>query len=119
MEKHVLSIAQNAARFSDKAHQIKPSSFEAFGITISSRYGKCGEIVELLQFAEAAALSSVAKYVLEVDYDSKASICAFKLDPTVVVGSEVERALFAIANETVSHFFWFDDEYFDDGESAP
>lgn len=118
MEKHVSSIVQNAARFSDKAQQVIPAGFEAFGISISSRYGKCGELIELLQLAQAAALSAVAQYVHEVDYDSKASICSFKLDAGVVFGSEVERTLYAIAKKTVSHFFWFDDEHFDDGESA-
>lgn len=118
MEKHVSSIVQNAVRFSDKAQQVKPSGLEAFGISIISRYGKCGELIELLRFAEAAAVSAVAQYVHEAEYDSKASICAFKLDPAVVFGSEVERSLFSIAKKTISHFFWFDDEHFDDGESA-
>lgn len=118
MHEKLTALVQNAAKFSDKAHQIQPSQFTAFGVGIGSRYGKCDEIVQMLQFAQAAAGASVAHYVKEVDYDSKASICAFELDDAVVEGGEIERTLFAIAKETISHFLWFDDEFFDDGESA-
>ena len=118
MHEKLTALVQNATKFSDKAHQIQPSQFSAFGIEIGSRYGKCYEIIQMLQFAQAAAGASVAHYVKGVDYDSKASICAFVLDDAVVKGAEVERALFAIAKATISHFYWFDDEVFDDGESA-
>ena len=80
MHEKLTALVRNSARFSDKAHQTQPSQFSAFGIGIGSRYGKCDEIVQMLQFARAAAGASVAHYVKEVDYDSKASICAIVLD---------------------------------------
>ncbi|MBS4097119.1 MAG: hypothetical protein KGZ83_09845 [Sulfuricella sp.] len=118
MKDQISALIRNAASFSEKEHQVYPSAFDVFGIGISSRYGKCDEIVQMLLFAQAAASSAVAHYVKEIDYDSKASICAFKLVESVVEGSEIEHELFAIAQRTISHFFWFDEEYFDDGTSG-
>lgn len=114
MKDKISALARNAETFSDKGHQVSPETIFAFGISLSSRYSKCGEMIEMLQFAQAAAVGAVAHYVKEVSYDSKASICAFELDESVAVGSEIERELFAIAKKTISHFFWFDDEHFDD-----
>ena len=105
----------NSEAFSEKAKQVTPSGFVAFGIDIDSRYGKCGEIIELLQFAQAAAAASVAHYVKEAFYDSKASICSFELESSVVRGSEIEAALLNIARKAVRHFMWFDEEIFDSG----
>lgn len=115
MKEKISALARNAETFSDKGHQISPDAIEAFGISLSSRYGKCREMIEMLQFAQAAAVGAVAHYVKEVSYDSKASICAFELDQSISEGSEIERELFSIAKKTISHFFWFDSEYFDDG----
>lgn len=117
MKDKISALVRNAETFSDKGHQVSPAAFDAFGIALSSRYGKCGEIIQLLQFAQTAAAGAVAHYVKEVTYDSKASICAFDLDGSVTKGSEIERELFAIAEKTISHFFLFDDEHFDDGTS--
>lgn len=114
MKDKISALTRNANTFSDKGHQVSPDTIDAFGISLNSRYGKCGEMVEMLQFAEAAAVGAVAHYVKEVSYDSKASICAFELDESVTEGSEIERELFAIAKKTIRHFFWFDDEHFDD-----
>lgn len=118
MHEKLTALVQNANKFSDKAHQVSPSQFAAFGMGICSRYGKCDEVVEMLRFAQAAAGASVAHYVKDVNYDSKASICTFELDDAVVEGGEIERTLLGIAKATISHFYWFDDEIFDDGESS-
>ncbi len=115
MKDKIYALVRNASTFSDKGHQVSPATLDAFGIDISSRYGKCGEIIEMLRFAQAAATAAVAHYVKEIAYDSKASICAFELDESVLEGSEIERELFAIAKATITHFFWFNDEHFDDG----
>lgn len=79
MHEKLTALVENAAKFSDKTHQIKPSQFSIFGIEIGSRYGNCDEIVEMLRFAQVSAGAAVAHYVKEVNYDSKASICAFEL----------------------------------------
>jgi hypothetical protein len=117
MHEKLTALVQNAATYSDKAHQVMPSQFSAFGIGIGSRYGKCDEIIEMLQFCQAAAGASVAHYVKEVNFDSKACVCSFELDKAVVEGGEVERALFAIAKRTFTHFYWFDEEIIDAGQS--
>ena len=115
MKDKISALVRNAETFSDKGHQVSPATMDAFGISLSSRYGKCSEMIEMLQFAQAAAAGAVAHYVKEVSYDSKASICAFELDDSVAEGSEIERELLGVAKKTISHFFWFDDEHFDDG----
>lgn len=109
------NLITNAEAFEEKAEQVAPAGVVAFGIELESRYGKCAELIELLRFAQAAAAASVAHYVKEAFYDSKASVCSFELDSTVVRGSEVEEELLSIARATVSHFMWFDDEIFDAG----
>jgi hypothetical protein len=105
--------------FDEKTMQVLPPSMVAFGIEICSRCGKCSELIELLEFSRAAVLASVAHYVNEAFYDSKASICNFELDSTVTRGSEIEGVLFSVARATVSHFMWFDDEVFDSEDSEP
>jgi hypothetical protein len=117
MHDKLTSLIQNATTFSDKGHQVVPSQFSAFGIGIGSRYGKCEEIILMLQFCQAAAGTSVAHYVKEVNFDSKACVCSFVLDESVIEGGEIEQVLFGIAKKTFSHFYWFDEEIIDDGES--
>jgi hypothetical protein len=97
MQEKIAALVKNVSKFSDKAHQIVPSQISAFGIGIGSRNGKCTEIIEMLEFSQAVAVASVAHYVKEIDYDSKASICSFMLDDAVVEGGELEQALLAIA----------------------
>lgn len=117
MHEKIEALVNTVKTFSDKAHQVTPAQFSAFGIGIGSRHGKCDEIIEMLTFCQAAAGASVAHYVKEVNYDSKACICSFVLDGAVVEGGEVEQVLLHIAKSTFSHFFWFEDEIIDDGEA--
>ena len=65
-------------------------------------------MVELLQFAEAAAASKVANYVLEAHYDSKANLCTFELAPSVKEGDAVANAILEAARATIGQFYWFD-----------
>lgn len=116
MQDKISALIRTAKCFSDKGQQVTPASFGAFGIALTRRYGKAYELIEMLQFAQSAASASVAHYVKSVEYDSKASICSFVLDESVVDGSEVERQLLAIAKSTIAHFYWFDDEHFDTGD---
>jgi hypothetical protein len=116
---HLSKLIDNAETFAEKAKQVTPDSLVAFGMEIESRYGKCEELIELLRFAQAAALASVAHYVKVASYDSKASICTFELDPAIVRGTEVEARLLSIAREHVRHFAWFENDIFDgDGPDA-
>ncbi len=94
--------------FDEKAHQVEPGSVSAFGINLISRYSKAGELIELLSFAQKAALAGVADAVEEAFYDSKACICSFKFTREVSFGDDTERKLFAAAIETIGQFDWFD-----------
>ena len=111
MEKKIVALVKNAEAFAEKGQQVSPSEFIALGIILKSRYGKVAEIVSMLRFAEAAAHSAVAHYVKELFFDSKYGACSFVLDETVLKGSEIERELFRIAEQTVGTFFWFDEQY--------
>lgn len=118
MHQKLTALIQNAAQYSEKVHQVVPAQLSAFGIEICSRYGKCDEIIGMLRFCQMAAIEAVAHYVKEVNYDSKACVCSFVLDDAVAEGGEIEQALFAIAQKSFTHFYWFDEEIIDDGESS-
>lgn len=94
--------------FDEKAHQVEPGSLSAFGISLVSRYAKASELMEMLAFAQKAALAGVADAVDEVFYDSKASICSFKFAREIPLGDPTEQKLFAAAIETIGQFDWFD-----------
>ncbi len=93
--------------FEEKSQQVSPSSLVAFGIEISSRYGKANELIELINFSRLAAQSEVAHYVKSVFYDSKADICAFELVDSVKAGDPVAILLKQAALEAVAQFYWF------------
>lgn len=118
MKKAVDAIIKGAKAFAEKGRQVDPSSLTAFGIALSSRYGKADEIVEMLTFAQEAAAACVAHYVKAVFYDSKACCCVFELDERVRVGTDVEVALLAVAQRTISQFDWFGTVYHENGESG-
>lgn len=94
--------------FDEKAHQVEPGRLSAFGIDIISRYSKADELIEMLSFAQKAALAGVADAVEEVFYDSKACICSFKFTRDISFGDPTEQKLFAAAIQTIGQFDWFD-----------
>src|SRR5262245_30071848 len=94
--------------FGEKSQQVEPSVMTAFGIEISSRYGRANELTELLRFAEQVALENVAQFVKAAAYDSKAGFCTFELDPKVKKGSPIAATILGVAKAKVGHFLWFD-----------
>ena len=96
------------AYFEEKASQVEPGDLVAFGINLISRYSKAGELIEMLSFAQQAALAGVADAVEEVFYDSKACICSFKFTRDISLGDPIERKLLAAAKATIGQFDWFD-----------
>ena len=74
-----------AKSFDEKAHQLSTCSLTAFGIELTTRYSKCGEMIDMLQFAQLAAQAGAASLVKALFYDSKAAVCSFEwhgeLDP--------------------------------------
>jgi hypothetical protein len=105
------TLVKSATSFSEKGHQLNPSSISALDIQIESRYGKISEMIDMLRFVELAASRSVAHYVKSIVFDSKIGSCFFVLSDHVTLGSEIERELFAIACECFTGFQWFDDDY--------
>lgn len=94
--------------FDEKAHQVEPGDLVAFGMNLISRYSKASELIEMLSFAQKAALAGVADAVEEVFYDSKACICSFKFTREIHFGDDTEQKLFTAAIETIGQFDWFD-----------
>jgi hypothetical protein len=95
--------------FSEKAQQVDPNSLIAFGIKVSSRYGKADEICAMINFAREAAISKVNSYVKSIFYDSKAAICNFELSDSVKRGDPVEQLLYKAARSNIDNFLWFEE----------
>ena len=91
----------------EKESQVNPGNLVAFGINIVSRYSKADELIEMLKFAQRAALDGVSDAVEEAFYDSKACSCSFKFTRHFSVGDPIERKLFTAAITTIRQFDWF------------
>ncbi|WP_027823487.1 hypothetical protein [Laribacter hongkongensis] len=57
--------------FEDKCQQVSPCVLVAFGIEVSSRYGKSCELVKMLWFASELAINGLEQLVEKVEFDSK------------------------------------------------
>ena len=93
--------------FGEKSQQISPCGLTAFGIQLSSRYGKTKEMVQMINFAELAAKMGIEKAVKEVFYDSPACICSFTLSPFVQKDDAIGSKIHAAAKETIMQFLLF------------
>lgn len=93
--------------FEEKSHQVTPGSLLAFGVDISSRYGKANEIIEMINFSRIAAQNEVAHYIKNVFYDSKANYCTIELNESVKNCDPVAIALKQAALESIGQFDWF------------
>lgn len=91
--------------FLEKAQQIEPSSLEAFGIKLSSRYGKAHELIEMIEFAKVIANDRGSQYIKEVFYDSKASMCRIELHPAIHANHPIGQKA---AKKSISCFELFD-----------
>ena len=65
--------------FGDKARQVDLASLIAFGIDVSSRYGKAEELREILKFTESLAVSGCEGFVSCVTYDGEIDTCEIDL----------------------------------------
>lgn len=94
----------------DHARQLDTASLTAFGIRLTSRHAQAWEMVELLNFALAAAQANVNMFVTEAFYDSASSCCSFKLLPLALdgAGRAAQAAVLDCARRTISQFLWFD-----------
>lgn len=88
----------------EKAQEVAPSSLTAFGISISSRYGKCWEIEEMLSFCRKVAVEGAATYITEVFYDSKACVASITFETAAAANSSIVQGVEAIADATFSQY---------------
>lgn len=93
-----------ARSFNEKSGQLSVGSLTAYGIELTTRYSKCAEMIEMLEFARLAAEAGAAAFVRSVFYDSKAGLCSFEwhgpIDP------EAEAQLRACADRSITQYQW-------------
>ncbi len=91
----------------DRAQQLDTHAMTAFGIRLVSRYANAQEMIELIEFARAAADANVNMFVAEAFYDSGSSCCSFTLSPALAAaGDTATQALLSAALQTLSQFLW-------------
>jgi hypothetical protein len=93
--------------FGEETRQVEPSVLVAFGIQLESRHAQASELIELMQFAEAAARRKVSHYVKRAFYHSTPSVCSLELDPSVKQGDAVATMILDAATLTIRTFIWF------------
>lgn len=95
-----------AKSFAEKSPQLSCSSLTAYGIELTTRYSKCSEMIEMLEFAELVAEAGAAAFVKCLFYDSKAGLCTFQwhgeIDP------EAEAKLRECADRSLTQYQWVD-----------
>lgn len=100
--KEIDKLVSAAKALGEKGMEVDPASVVAFGMRLSTRYGKCRELAELLTFAHEAALRAVSQYVAEVSYDTKSCCAFFTLNDPVPPDAMDE--LHAAAKKTIEQF---------------
>jgi hypothetical protein len=87
--------------------EVEPERLTAFGVSICSRYGQAGEIIEMLNFVQECAAQGIVKYLDSVFYDSNASMCTIKYR-VLEENSPIALAIFENAKKHISQFMWLD-----------
>ena len=92
----------------DRVRQLDTNILTAFGIRLVSRHANAHEMIELLEFALAAADANVNMFVAEAFYDSGSSCCHFRLLHSALAsaGATAQQALLSCAQRTISQFQW-------------
>lgn len=88
----------------EKTHEVDTDSMTAFGIAISSRYGKSREIEEMLAFCRKAAEEGAATFVTEVFYDSKSCTANITFEPEAASNRSIVHGVEAIADTVFSQY---------------
>ena len=94
--------------FNEKEAQVSPGKFEAFGVSVWSRYGQATEIAEMLGFVHDVAWEGLEGVLEEVFYDSKACICTFEFIPEFDLKEPKAEIVFLCAKKHISQFMWGD-----------
>ena len=94
--------------FGEKDTQVSLGKFEAFGVSVWSRYGQATEIAEMLLFVRDVAWEGLEGVLEEVFYDSKACICTFEFAPDFDLKDRKAEIVFLCAKKHISQFIWGD-----------
>ena len=90
--------------FDECATQIECPSLVAFGIHVDSRMGIYSEIIQMLNFAHAAAISRVAHYIERCFYDSKNNLCFVAVLDVVKIQDPVGQEIILCADKTLAQY---------------
>lgn len=102
--------------FDEKSRQLDIGGLTAFGIRLSSRHARASEMIEMIAFAQLAALQSANHLVSEVYYDSNSQCCYFTLSPDVNPHGDDGERIKSCALRSISQFDW--DGMAEHGKSA-
>ena len=94
--------------FDEKAHQVTANEFFAFGVSLTTRWGKATELVEMINFAKLAALQGLHPLIDKVFYDSQACLCTIGLFDEGLWLSEQGKFLRECAAKSIRQFQWND-----------
>lgn len=94
----------------DNKPQVSSGRFEAFGVSVWSRYDHDSEIAEMLGFVEDLACEGLEGVLEEVFYDSKACLCTFEFAPGFDLKGHIAEIVLSCAKRHISQFIW-DDRY--------
>lgn len=109
MQDSLRRLVRNTEAMSDgRAAEVTPRTLTAFGIRLTSRFGKAAELVQLLEFARLAAEAAVAQHVAEVRYDGDATGARFRLQADARPDPAALSALLGCAIATIARFAWVD-----------
>lgn len=97
----------------EKAHEIDVGTVHAWGLELTSRYAKAGEMAQMLNFAVLCHEFGVIQSVQSVFYDSKAGLCTVEVKPEVEEGSQTAEAIHVAAEGQLSQFQLFGRVYND------
>jgi hypothetical protein len=104
-----LDAATHVSRaLSEKGHEVSMPGMTAFGIEISTRYGKAHELRELIHFTELVAKAGAAFAVKSAFYDSNSCCCEFELLPNLAREPELAASILDCAMASISQFLWID-----------
>lgn len=90
--------------FEEKAYQIIPDNFIAFGIKIASSHGKATEIIEMINFAKLINEADISQYVDKVFYNSEECVCTFELNTTIQGNSLTGQKFIETVRKSISQY---------------
>ncbi len=92
--------------FEEKSRQVSHGTVVAFGISLTTRHDKAGELVEMLNFATMVAQVGYEDLVTSVFYDSNSCTCNFELADGLAHADQGALVILHCAKQTITQFEW-------------